>query len=72
MKQKELTKEEKELINGGSQSFSSGTEINIGADSLLSLNNNWESGDKKSSHALDVGKGIDINLGGNINHTDGN
>jgi hypothetical protein len=71
MKQKELTKEEKELINGGSQSFSSGTEANIGADSLLSINQEWKSGDKQSTHNLEVGRGINIDLGGNVNR-DGN
>ncbi|MDQ7947965.1 MAG: hypothetical protein REI78_15365 [Pedobacter sp.] len=72
MKQKELTKEEKELVNGGGQSMSSATEISLGTDSLLSIGSSWESGDKKSTHNLEVGKGIDIDLGGNLNRSEGN
>jgi len=72
MKQQELTKEEKATINGGGDSFSSGTGLTIGTDSLLALNHTWSSGDKRSSHTLEVGKGINIDLGGNADRAEGN
>jgi hypothetical protein len=72
MKQKELTQKEKESINGGNQTSNSATEASISSDSLLSINQSWSSGDKGSSHTLEIGKGIDIDLGGNLSGRDGN
>ncbi|MHA4896207.1 hypothetical protein ACXZ1K_15755 [Pedobacter sp. PWIIR3] len=68
MEQRELSKKEQALINGGSANFITSTAVNIGTDSLVSLTYSYKSGDKEGTYTLEAGKDIDINLGANLNN----
>ncbi len=69
MKQKELSKEEKTQVNGGSANFSTSSAVAIGTDSLLSLNYTWKSGDRETTYTLEAGKDIDFNLNADLANT---
>lgn len=72
MKTTELTKTEKQEINGGNTSNSTAIGLNLATDSLLSLNWSWKSGDRQGSHSLELAKGVNIGVGGNNAQAEGN
>lgn len=62
---RDLTPEELTHISGGTDGASMG--LNIGTDSLLSLEFKWQQGDNYHDYKLEAGKGLSLNLDAFVN-----
>lgn len=65
----QLSADELAAINGGTTTTASMT-MSSSADSLLSLNFEWQQGDQSRSYKISAGNNIDLNVGAYGNNSD--